>query len=67
MEVIFSDKSLIYTKKNRGSKMDPCGTPGLTGNQFDDIPLSITRWNLLLRKLLIRARASPETPACLSL
>ena len=47
--------------------MDPCGTPGLTGNQFDDIPLSITRWNLLLRKLLIRARASAETPACLSL
>ena len=47
--------------------MDPCGTPGLTGNQFDDIPLSITRWNLLLRKLLIRARASPESPACLSL
>ena len=26
VEVIFSDKSLIYTKKNRGPKMDPFGT-----------------------------------------
>ena len=57
MEVIFSDKSLIYTKKNREPKMDPCGTPALTGNQFDDCPLSSTHWNLLLRKLLIRVTA----------
>ena len=34
--VVFSDKSLIYSKKNRGPKMDPCGTPALTVNQFDD-------------------------------
>ena len=60
LEVIFSNKSLIYTKKNRGPKMDPCGTPALTGNQFDDCQLSIARWNLLLRKLLISAMASPE-------
>ena len=64
VEVIFSDKSLIYTKKNRGPKMDSCGTPALTVNQFDDCPLSITRWNLLLRKLLISDRASPEIPTC---
>ena len=50
VEVIFSDKSLIYTKKNRGPKMDPCGTPALTCNQFDYYPFSITRWNLLLRE-----------------
>ena len=44
--------------------MDLCGTPALTGTQFDDCPLSITRWNLLLRKLLISGRASPEIPTC---
>ena len=65
VEVIFCDKSLIYTKKKRELKMDPCSTPALTGNQFDDCPLSITHWNLLLRKLLISARASPEIPSCL--
>ena len=33
--------------------MDLCGTPAFTGSQFDDCPLSITGWNLLLRKPLI--------------
>ena len=28
-----------------------CDQPALTSNQFDECPLSITRWNLLLRKL----------------
>ena len=54
-------------KKNRGPNMDHCGTVALTGNQFDDCPLSIMHWNLLLRKLLISARASPEIPTCLNL
>ena len=67
VEEIFSNKSLMYTKKNRRPKMDPCGTPALIGNRFDDCPLSITRWNLLLRKLLVNARASPEIATCLSL
>ena len=40
--------------------MDPSGTPALTGNQFDDYLLSITRWNLSLRKLIISAGASPD-------
>ena len=38
VEVNFYGKSLIYTKKNREPKMDPCGTPALTGNQSDDCP-----------------------------
>ena len=67
VEVFFSDKSSIYTKKNRGPKIDPCGTLGFTGSQFYDCPLSIMPWNLLLRKLLISARASPEILTCLSL
>ena len=28
-----------------------CDQPALTSNQFDECSLSITRWNLLLRKL----------------
>ena len=36
VEVILSDKSWIYTKKNRGPKMEPRHTLDLTGNQFDD-------------------------------
>ena len=36
VEVILSDKSWIYTKKNRGPKMEPRRTLDLTGNQFDD-------------------------------
>ena len=32
--------------KNRVPKMDPWGTPALTGNQLDDCPSSITYWNL---------------------
>ena len=67
VEVIFSDRLLIYTKKNRGPKVDLWGTPALTGNQFDYCPLSITRWNLLLKNLLICARVSSEIPTCHSL
>ena len=67
VEVILSDKSWIYTKKNKGPKMDPCHTLDLTGNQFDDRTLIFTYWNLILRKLLISARASPEISPCLGL
>ena len=34
VEVILSDKSLIYTKKNRGPKMEPFGTPASTSHYF---------------------------------
>ena len=42
-EVNFSYKLLIFTKKYRGAKIDPCGTPAFTGSQFDNCPLSIRR------------------------
>ena len=42
VEVIFSDRSLMYNKRNTEPKTDPFGTPALTGNRFDDCPLSIT-------------------------
>ena len=31
--------------------MDPRGTPALTGRQFDDYSLSISRWNLLIHAI----------------
>ena len=52
VDLFFPDKLLIYTKKNKTPKMDLCSTPVLAGNQFDDCLLSITYWNLLLKKLL---------------
>ena len=34
--------------------------PAFTGNQFDDCPLSIICWNLLLGKLLMSFNAGQE-------
>ena len=36
----FLDKSLIYTKNNRGPKTDPWGTPASTGDHEDDSPFN---------------------------
>ena len=67
LKIIFSAKSLIYTKKDRGPKTDPCSTSAFTGNQVHDCSLSNTRRNLLLRKILKSVRVSPEIPNCRSL
>ena len=29
------ERSLMQVRKKRGPKMEPCGTPGLTGNYLD--------------------------------
>ena len=29
-------RSLIYIKKKRGPKMEPCGTPAIIGNHVED-------------------------------
>ena len=43
------DKSLIYTKNNRGPKIDPWGMPASTGDlKMND---HLTLWNLFDRKL----------------
>ena len=71
VKVIFSDISLMYTKKIGSIKWIPMVHQlYLLYNQFDDCPLSITLWNLLLRNLLISVSpewASPEIPTCLGL
>ena len=38
--------SLIKTKNNKGSRMDPCGTPALIYAQSDKAPENTTRCRL---------------------
>ena len=35
-ETRFSGRSLMYIKKRRGPRTEPCGTPALTLSQLDD-------------------------------
>ena len=42
----FLDKSLIYTKNNRGPKIDLWGTPASTGDHEDDWPFK-KKWKSL--------------------
>ena len=45
-ESISSTMSLIYTKNNKGPRMDPCGTPALICAQSDEAPGNTTRCRL---------------------
>ena len=40
---IFLTISFIYIKNNKGPKIEPCGTPALTGAQSDEAPFNTTR------------------------
>ena len=44
-------RSLMYIKKNKGPKIEPCGTPASTGVHAEIWPFSTTLWSLLFRKL----------------
>ena len=35
VDIMSTDRLLMYIRKNRGPKMDPCGTPAFTGNHSD--------------------------------
>ena len=58
-ETIASRRSLIYIKKTRGTRIKPCGIPVLILAHSDNWPLR-TLWDLLLMKLSIRLKRSPE-------
>ena len=45
-------KGIYIDKKEKGSKMEPWGTPAQTGAHENDCPFKSTHWNLLLKKLL---------------
>ena len=50
-----SGRSFIYIRKSNVSKIQCCGTPARTDDQFEHRwPLSATLWNLLFKKLLRR-------------
>ena len=53
-------------KKKIGPRMEPCGTPALTGNHSDVWSLSSTLWNLILKELW-RCNRESETPTDLGL
>ena len=63
----FLDKSLIYTKNNRGPKKDPWGTPVNTGDHEDHWPFNKTIWDLFDRKLSMHFSGSADIPKDCSL
>ena len=44
----------MYSRESVGPRMEPQGTPVLTGNSCEDFPSRTTRNRLLLRKEEIR-------------
>ena len=42
VETNSSEKSLMQIRKKSGPRMEPCGTPGFTGNHLDIWPFSRT-------------------------
>ena len=56
----FLDKSLIYTKNNRGPKKDPWGTPVNTRDHEDHWPFNKTIWDLFDGKLSMHFSGSAD-------
>ena len=52
----------MYSRKSVRPKMNPRGTPPLTGYSFEDFPSGTTQSCLLLRKEEIRSNIWPEIP-----
>ena len=57
----------MYSKKSVRPRIDPWGTPALTGYYSEDLPSRTIRNRLLLRKEEIRPNVWPEYPYDLSL
>ena len=53
-------RSLIYSTNSVGPRMDPRGTPELSGYSLEDFPSRTTQSCLLLRKEKIRPNIWPE-------
>ena len=58
----FLDTSLIYTKNNRGPKIDLWGIPASTSDHEDDWPFNKTLWNPFMRKLPMHFCGRPDIP-----
>ena len=65
--LIFAVKSLMYTRKKRKPRLEPCGTPEDVELHFDALPFKTVRVFLLSKKLWRRHSKFPETPLLRSL
>ena len=57
----------MYSTQSVGTRMEPWGSPALTGHSCENFPSRTTRRHLLLRKEEVRPNISPEIPQDLSL
>ena len=57
----------MYSMKSVGPRMEPWGTPALTGYSCEDLPSRITQNHQLLRKDKMRRNIWPEIPQDFSL
>ena len=57
----------MYRRKRAGPKIDPCGTPDVTGTLSEEVPSRTTTRDLLLRKSSIHSTVSTSTLWALSL
>ena len=53
----------MYSRRSVGPRMEPWGTPALTGYSYEDFPSWTTQSRLLLRKREIRPNIWPEIPS----
>ena len=66
-QITMSGRSLRYSRRSVGPRMQRRGTPALTGYSCEAFPSRTTWSRLLLRKEEIRSNIWPEIPSYLSL
>ena len=62
LKEVSSGRSLMYSGKSVGPKMEPQGTPALTGYSYEDFQCRSTPNGPLLRKDKLRPNIWPEIP-----
>ena len=60
LQITSSGRSLLYSRKGVGPRMDPGGTPALPGYSCEDFPSRTNRSHLLLRKEKIILKISDK-------
>ena len=49
LDLTASGKEFTYRRNNVGPRIDPCGSPEVTGRALDVAPNIVTRWDRLCR------------------
>ena len=60
-------RSIVYTRKRRGPRTEPLGTPAGMDFHDDKAEPTLTRCRRRVRQLVSQVRAMPRTPRCSSL